>query len=276
MVLIIHARVLLKYNIFILYIYKMPVCSSERISLAKGALERLLVEIKNIGKFSNKQVGENLYNIYNTGDFYPCIINLGDAYPNIKTTAYFINGDMRRAIAAFTNGMTQPNKFINKCVPHIENMLRFLNEEYKPNYESDSSESEYESEYESQDESEPNNGIGLFPSHKYLNLNNKSEFPQVKSNYRKLSLIYHPDKCPNDKTSGMDKSQCETEFKILNNEYDAIKEKLNIVGGRKRKTRRILNKQYKNKSRARRTVSKKVKKNKRKNTRKNTRKNNRK
>lgn len=183
---------------------------------------------------------------------------------------------MPKAIARLKAGVPGTN-LIQKCVPHIKNMVRFFNEEYDPNdlYESElepQSESEPQSEYESgseheyESEDEPNNNGTLFPSHKYLDLSDKSEFPQVKTKYRQLSLTYHPDKCLNDKTPGMTKTQCETEFKILNNEYDEIKEELNIVGGRKRKTRRSSRKSYKKKSNSKKSISKK---NKRKNTRKN-------
>lgn len=256
-------------------------CPPETIAPMKDVFERLLVETDNIGKINNRQLGEKLYNINKISDY--CLVSLGDIYPSIKTSAWFISDEMPKAIARLKAGVPGTN-LIQKCVPHIKNMVRFFNEEYDPNdlYESElepqsesEPQSEYESEYESESEpeDEPNNSGTLFPSHKYLNLSDKSEFPQVKSQYRKLSLTYHPDKCPNDKTPGMDKSQCETEFKILNNEYDTIKEKLNIVGGRKRKTRRSSRKSYKNKSNTKKSMSKK---NKRKNTRKTSRKNSRK
>jgi hypothetical protein len=51
--------------------------------------------------------------------------------------------------------------------------------------------------------------------------------------------MYHPDKCPNDNTPGMNKQQCENEFKILNSEYINIKEKLGVSGGKKRKHSKV-------------------------------------
>ena len=252
-------------------------CPPEKIAPMKDMFERLLAEINNIGKFGNTQVRENLSNIFKGVDDY-CLIALGDMSPSIKKSAWFISDNMPKAIARLQN-----TKLMKECVPHLENLIRFLNEEYDPN-EAFESESEYESESESEYDHGPEPDFyanfrstwnptlpkkSLFPTHKYLNLSDKSEFPAVKSKYRELSLTYHPDKCPNDKTPGMDKSQCETEFKILNNEYNTIKEELNIVGGRKRKTRRSSRKSYKKKSNTKKSMSKK---NRRKNTRKNTRK----
>ena len=80
-----------------------------------------------------------------------------------------------------------------------------------------------------------------------MNLTNKNDFPNVKSKYRKLALIYHPDKCPNSKTPPEIKTtdDCEKEMKILNDEYEAIEKHFGFSGG-KNKTKRN-NKTKKNK-----------------------------
>lgn len=232
-------------------------CNSEKIAKMKDAFERALIELNNIGKINNKIIGQNLFEINSNIDDY-CLTTLG-VNASIMTSSRFLSTQLYPAANKLKSGMTKTAK---ECIPHIQNMLRFLNEEYK---------SEAEPEAVPEYNSTVPQKSTLFPSHKYLNLSDKSEFPEIKSKYRQLSITYHPDKCPNDKTPGMTKTQCETEFKILNNEYNTIKNELNIVGGRKRKTRHSINKKYKNTSRTRRSVIKK-KNNTRKPTRKNSRK----
>lgn len=234
-------------------------CNSEKIRKMKDAFERALIELNKIGKINNAIIGQNLFEINNDIDNY-CLTSLGKN-ASIMTSSRFLYTQLNTAANKLKSGMTKTAK---ECIPHIQNMLRFFNEEYKSE-----AEPEYKSAAESEYKSTSQQKSTLFPSHKYLDLSDKSEFPQVKSKYRELSLMYHPDKCPNDKTPGMDKSQCETEFKILNNEYNQIKQDLNIVGGRKRKTRRSSRKSYKNKSNTKKSMSKK---NKRKNKRKTSRK----
>ena len=114
-----------------------------------------------------------------------------------------------------------------KCIPHIERVLKFLKDEF---YISDA-------EDNNEEEEEPVVST-LFPSHKYLDLTDKTEIPNIKSKYKELSLLYHPDKCPNSNTPNMTKKDCEEEFKIINNEYNIIKNHFGIAGGKRRTKKR--------------------------------------
>ena len=86
-----------------------------------------------------------------------------------------------------------------------------------------------------------------------LEINPNASEMDIKKAYRKLSLKYHPDKC---KIEGWTKEQCENEFKILSNEYEAIKKKLDIIGGKKSNknsnTKKLHNIKRKHKSKSKR------------------------
>jgi hypothetical protein len=188
-----------------------------------------------------------------------CLTYLG--FNNIS--AAFLSTQLQTAAAQMSGPKVTGTA--KKCIPHIENLIDYLenkylgNQYFKDQQFDDEQESDEEESDEEQEYSNTNQQTGtMFPNNKYLNLNDASQFPDVKSKYKKLSLIYHPDKCPNDNTPGMTKQQCEDEFKILNSEYNNIKERIGVSGG-KRKTRRtrtktkksskLIRKQYKRKSR---------------------------
>jgi hypothetical protein len=223
-------------------------CTDENLIQILKSLKEALTELKKIGSVNTTTIGEKLKNINSSIDWL-CLTYLG--FNN--QSASFLANQLRPAAAQMSGHKVTGTA--KKCVPHIENLIDYLENEYfddeDENYEEESGE---ESEY-----SDTNQQTGtLFPNNKYLNLSDPSQFPDVKSKYKQLSLIYHPDKCPNDKTTGMTKQQCETEFKILNSEYNNIKERFGISGG-KRKTRKsiiktkkrskLIRKQYKSKSR---------------------------
>lgn len=201
-------------------------CNPEKINKIKEALYELKSELDKIGNVDFKILSDNFGNINRKINFY-CLTYLG-AY---NESANYLSMNLQPAAARL--GIRQ-SKLAKSCIPHIENVLNYLENEYE--------QPESESESEPEPESEPDQKPSLFPSHKYLNLSDKNEFPQVKSEYRKLALLYHPDKC---KIEGMTKEQCENEFKILDNEYKTIKTILGITGGKKtnknRKTKKLHN-----------------------------------
>jgi hypothetical protein len=203
-----------------------------------------------------KNIGNKLTLINKNIDFL-CLQSLGFENPN----ASYLGNQLRVAASQMSQaGVIGAAK---KCIPYVENLINDLenyDEDEEDEDEEDEDEDEEDEDEEDEDEEEPST---LFPDHKYLNLSDESEYPQVKAKYRQLSLLYHPDKCPNKNTPGMTKSECEEEFKILDKEYKAIKNKFNKTGGKKsrknnKKITRKMNKKHNSKSKRR-----KVKKTKR-------------
>ena len=95
-----------------------------------------------------------------------------------------------------------------------------------------------------------------------LELSSDCTSDEIKKSYKKLAMKYHPDKC---KIEGWTKEQCGTEFKILSNEYEAIKKKLKIIGGKKSNknsnTKKLHNIKRKHKSKRKR-IRKRIRKSK--------------
>lgn len=210
-------------------------CDSEKIETIKNALTNILTELNKIGKpgFNNKAISQRLIELYSKINQL-CLVSLGFDYPYATTLA---NTFLKNATQLGT-GITGPAR---KMIPNIQNLLESL-ESF--NHES--------SPLSSPSNSQPPPTIPtLFPSHKYLDLSDESEFDIVKSKYKKLAKLYHSDGCPNENTPGMTKEQCDEEFKILSNEYQEIKSHFGISGGKKyyrkntnKKYRKRTNKKY--------------------------------
>jgi hypothetical protein len=206
-------------------------CTKEKIYSIKQSLNEILIELKKILTKTDtvKNIGNKLILINKNIDFL-CLQSLGFENPN----ASYLGNQLRVAATQMSQGGVIGAA--KKCIPYVENLINDLENDY----EDDEEEDEDEDEDEEDEEDEPST---LFPGHKYLNLSDESEYPEIKAKYKQLSLLYHPDKCPNKNTPGMTKSECEEEFKILDSEYKAIKNRFNKTGGKKsRKTSRKINK----------------------------------
>jgi hypothetical protein len=194
-------------------------CTPEKLQAIKVGLEQMLEILRQVGKGDPTSLATQLNNIYQSINS-RCLIDVGgDILFHLDRIIGFMGRGSNGRIVRETK---------DRLITLIEELLSKMDD--KP--------------------------IMLFPGNKYLNASNADEFPDVKSKYRELSLVYHPDKCPNDKTPGFTKQQCEDEFKILNNEYNAIKERLGVSGGkrrsRKNKTRKGKNMRRKSKKNSRR------------------------
>jgi hypothetical protein len=62
--------------------------------------------------------------------------------------------------------------------------------------------------------------------YRHFTIPDGATFDDMKSQYKKLSLKYHPDKCKH-----MEKSECERIFKEINNEYQDLKRHFRVDGG---------------------------------------------
>jgi hypothetical protein len=66
-----------------------------------------------------------------------------------------------------------------------------------------------------------------FSKHKYLKMSSEDEYDEIKKKYHKMALLLHSDKCPSEKTPELKtKEECDEEFKILNAEISAIRNKM--------------------------------------------------
>ena len=207
-------------------------CTKEKINSIKKSLNQILIELNKILNKTDtvKNIGNKITLINKNIDFL-CLQSLGFENPN----ASYLGNQLR--VAATQMSQAGVIGAAKKCIPYVENLINDL-ENYDDEDEEDEEEEEEDEEEEEEEEDEPST---LFPGHKYLNLSDESEYPEIKAKYRQLSLLYHPDKCPNKNTPGMTKSECEEEFKILDREYKAIKNKFNKTGGKK--TRKMIKKQ---------------------------------
>jgi hypothetical protein len=216
-------------------------CTPERLQAIKVGLEQMLEILRQVGKGDPTSLATQLNNIYNSINS-RCFIDVGgDILFHLDRLIGFMGrGSNGRIVRETKDRLIQ---LIEELIPRLDDPDNF-NSGPRQSEQSQSSSSSSRS------------STMLFPGNKYLNLSNANQFPDVKSKYRELSLVYHPDKCPNDKTPGFTKQQCEDEFKILNNEYNAIKEKLGVSGGkrraRKNKTRKGKNSRRKSKKNSRR------------------------
>ena len=211
-------------------------CSKEKIQTIKVGLEKTLELLRQVGTGNPAIAGQQLRNLFKSMDS-ACLslLDVDLEFDLDRLTAFMARGSGGRMV----------REAKDRVIPRIEKLLPRL-DDIAANLNSGSSQSQ----------STSSTPTMLFPGNKYLNLSNADEFPNVKSKYRELSLVYHPDKCPNDKTPGFSKEQCEDEFKTLNNEYNAIKEKLGVSGGkrrsRKNKTKKGKNMRRKSKKNSRR------------------------
>ena len=190
-------------------------CSKEKIQRIKVGLEKTLEILRQAGTGNPAIAGQQLRNLFKSMDTACLAILEVDLQFDLDRLSEFM---------ARGSGGRMVREAKDRVIPRIENLLPRL-DDIAANLNSEPSQSQ----------SASSTPIMLFPGNKYLNLSTADEFPDVKTKYRELSLVYHPDKCPNDKTPGFTKEQCEDEFKILNNEYNAIKEKLGVSGGKRRK-----------------------------------------
>jgi hypothetical protein len=221
-------------------------CTPEKIQTIKVGLEQTLEILRQVDTGNTKILGTQLRNIYNSMDKL-CLMVLGDTIDfHIERISAFMSKGRIGVTVRDAKDIVIP--LIEDLLPRLDDIAANLNSE-----PSDDEEDEDEAEVSTM----------LFPRNKYLNLSNANQFPDVKSKYRELSLVYHPDKCPNDKTPGFSKQKCEDEFKVLNNEYNAIKEKLGVSGGkrRSRKSKTKKNKTRKNKTRKGKNSRRRSKKN---------------
>ncbi len=210
-------------------------CTPEQIQTIKVGLEQTLEILRQVDTGNTKILGTQLRNIYNSMDKL-CLMVLGGTIDfQIERISAFMSKGRIGVTVRDAKDIVIP--LIEELLPRLDDIAANLNSE-------------------SSDDEEDEVSTILFQGNKYLNLSNSNEFPDVQSKYRELSLVYHPDKCPNDKTPGFTKQQCEDEFKILNNEYNAIKERLGVSGGkrrsRKNKTRKGKNTRRKGKKNTRR------------------------
>lgn len=211
-------------------------CNPEKINKIKNALDKLTKELDLIETLDNAELRKCFVDANKEIDFL-CLMVLGLN----NRDADILSANLRPAAAQLGNGSRKTAQKMNK---YIKRFLYYLEEGSEPEPEPDP-------------EPEP-----LFPYHKYLNLRSKAEFPHVKAQYKKLALLYHPDIC---KIEGWTKEQCATEFKILSNEYEAIKQKLNVSGGKKSNknsnTKKLHNIKRKHKSKSKR-IRKRIRKSK--------------
>lgn len=204
-------------------------------------VEDIYSQLLSILKELNKIIPRNPKNTQQIGKNISVIVSKMD-----KTCLLRLSGNLSIQLPAIANQMEKQAVFgeqARRCIPEIEKVLNFLRDEFsivdEPD-ESDESEESQEPEAQEPEAQEPEkfkeviDKPTLFPSHKYLDLSSQEDFPNIKSKYKELSLLYHPDKCPNKNTPNMTKKQCEEEFKILNSEYNIIKQEFGISGGKKR------------------------------------------
>lgn len=197
-------------------------CTPENIKDLISGIDEIIDWIDSIGTQTNKNIGANINRIYkelSDSGAILCLTELGLE----NEDAEMLSTQLQPIGQRLMNGVTGPAKKIRS------NLINFL--EYIENVDLEEHEDD---EDEEDEEDEKDEDDDIFPEHKYLHIANKDEFPDIKSKYKELSLMYHPDKCPNENTPNMTKTQCEEEFKKLNNEYSQIKEHFEIIGGRKR------------------------------------------
>jgi hypothetical protein len=227
--------------------YFKEACTQEKLDSIENSLKQALVELNKLATKSDtgKNIGKKLAMINKNIDFY-CLSTLGLE----NESAYFLTSQLN-PVAAQLSG-TGVSRNAKSCISAIENLLTYL-ENIEANTDSDDEYSERSSESTSGRSSEAEPRITLFPNNKYLDLSDPNEFDEVKKKYKQLSLIYHPDKCPNNNTPGMTQLQCQEEFKILNNEYQAIKNRLGKGGKRTRNKNKTNRKSKKMKRRLKKT-----------------------
>ena len=198
-------------------------CDDDDVKQILVSLEEALDVLKNIGTVNIKTLGQQLESINNSIDWL-CLTSLG----MYNESASVLSTQLKPLAARMKIGQRE-KRTVDNCISNIETLIDYLENEYFEGQE--------DGDEEEEEEEENTVHVTMFPNNKYLNLSTRSQFPDVKTKFRELSLIYHPDKCPNDKTPGMTKEQCEEEFKTLRNEYENIKNNLGISGG-KRKSRK--------------------------------------
>lgn len=230
-------------------------CDSVKIQAIKSGLERSLIEIKKLDTpgINKKEIANNMENINSTIDFL-CLSYLG--LNNIG--AGFLNNQLK--IGTTQLKMVGRTKTLKNCIPHINDLLVYINNLQSNSY---SEKPSNKRTFEETPTNETQNSTkqvrkSLFPDHKYLDLSDVSEFDEVKSKYRQLAKIYHTDHCPNQNTPNMTVDDCKQAMQTLNTEYETIKNRFNKSGGKtnkKKKTKKRYsksNRKYKNKKSMRR------------------------
>lgn len=220
-------------------------CDSEKIQAIKTALENSLIEIKKLDTpgINKKAIAINMENINKTIDFL-CLSNL--AMNN--RGASFLSTQLQAGTAQLK--LVGRTKTLLNCVPHINDLLEYINNLQSKSY---SEKPSNKKTFEETQSSTKQVRTSLFPEHKYLDLSDVSEFDAVKSKYRQLAKMYHTDHCPNENTPNMTANDCKQTMQIINNEYETIKNRFNKSGGKnnkKKKTKKRYsksNRKYKNK-----------------------------
>jgi hypothetical protein len=112
-------------------------CTPELIEDLKSSLEEALEELNNIGNVSSKEIGKNLAEINENISFY-CLTYLGSK----NDSAAYLSGQLRPAAAQMSRAGVTANA--KKCIPHIENLLDYLENEYEAPEEEEEEEEEEE------------------------------------------------------------------------------------------------------------------------------------
>lgn len=234
-------------------------CDSVKIQAIKTALENSLIEIKKLDTpgINKKSIANNMENINSTIDFsclsYLALNNRG---------AGFLQDQLK--IGTTQLKLIGRTSTLKNCVPHINDLLGYLQNFQSNSYSEKHSEKHSEKPskkrtFEETPDKETQSSTkqvrkSLFPDHKYLDISDVSEFDEVKAKYRQLAKMYHTDHCPNENTPNMSVDDCKQVMQKLNEEYETIKKRFNKSGGKtnkKKKTKKRYstksNRKYKNK-----------------------------
>jgi hypothetical protein len=222
-------------------------------------LQEIVDDVKDITLpgVNKKQFGENIKNIIETKINMKCFLDLVTSTKG-KIIADDIQRNLRDISQRLINGFPPISSLaLNFCITTLKDVIDFL----KPKGYSGQKSSNYNNSYNNTYNNESNtfnksktfNGTE-FPSHIYLKPTSEDTPETIKQQYRKLSLKYHPDKCPPEQ-----KIECTEKFQQINNEYSAIKPYLGSSGGKRKKRN--------NKTKSKRRIHKSKKNNKKNKTR---------
>jgi len=239
-------------------------CNQAKIDMLRRLLLHLLSELKKVETADESQkitIANNMLRIDSNIQFY-CLQELADE--NSDNGAFAIQASLRPSAALLKMGNTTGAK---ECITYVRQLLNYLKQKHpttsdsgpktskkpspkKPSPSSKKSSPSSKKSSPSSKKSSPSpkkskpspkksrpytrkSKTNLFPTNKYLNLTeiNESNLKKVNSEYKKLMLLYHPDKCPN-KKHNFNQKECTEITKVINNEYDNI-QKL-FKGGEKR------------------------------------------
>jgi hypothetical protein len=219
-------------------------CSDTDKQVLLKYLQEIVDDVKdiNLPGVNKKQFGENIKNIIENKINMECFLDLVTSTKG-KGTANDIQRNLRDISDRLIKGFPPIGSLVTRfCITTLEDVIAFLklngySDQKGPNYNNTGTNNNTYN-----NESKTFNGTE-FPSHIYLKPTSEDTAETIKQQYRKLSLKYHPDKCPPEQ-----QRECKEKFQQLNNEYTAIKPYLGTSGGKGRKKNNKTKKNKKTKS----------------------------